>query len=265
MKTNNKSNESIISALLKEANEIEPSVELFAKIKEDIYKKECEEKMETKSTSFKKGRKMTVLVASFVLLFSVTVLGATILKGNSWIGSSNHKYRTFPSQEKVLKDVGFSPKYTESLPGGFEYVSGGIGESKLSDDTGETLTQTKDLNLGYRREDEKLTLSLSISQVEEEFLDDKGNQSVGEVNGINLYYYQQDYKFVPPSYELTEEDKKAQEVGELEISYGASETSVSNVQGLSWYEDGLHYIIMGNDYRFTIEEMIDMAEVIIKQ
>ena len=137
MKKDNELNESILSALLKETNEIEPSVGLFDKIKEDIYKKECEETMKSKSTSLKKSRRMTVLVASFVLLFSVTVLGATILKGNTWIGSSNHKYRTFPSQEKVLKDVGFSPKYTESLPGGFEYVSGGVGESKLSDDTGE--------------------------------------------------------------------------------------------------------------------------------
>lgn len=262
---NNKYNESIISALLKETNEIEPSEGLFSKIKEDIYKKECEGAMKSKSTSFKKGRRLTVLVASFVLLFSVTVLGSTILKGNTWMSSSNHKYRTFPSQEKVLKDIGFSPKYSESLPGGFEYVGGGIGDSQLSDETGEILTETKSLDLGYRRENEKSTLNLSITQVEERFLDDKDNKLVGDLNGINLYYYQKDYKFVPANYELTEEDKKSQEDGILEISYGASEISNSNIQGISWYEDGLHYTLMGSDYNFTVEEMIDMAEVIIKE
>ncbi len=262
---NDKYSEPIISALLKETNEIEPSDGLFEKIKADIYKKECEQVMKSKSASFKKGRKLTALVASFVLLFSVTVLGATILKGNTWMSSSNHKYRTLPSQEKVLKDIGFSPKYAESLPGGFEYVGGGTGDSKLSDETGETLTETKSLELDYRREDEKSTLSLSITQVEEIFLDDEDNELVGDLNGINLYYYQKDYKFVPPNYELTEEDKKLHEDGLLEISSGSSEISNSNIQGLSWYEDGLHYTIMGGNYNFTVEEMIDMAVAIIKE
>lgn len=263
MKINKESNEQIKLALLQGTDQIEPSAGLFDKIKKDIYKKECGETMESKASSSKKGRRLAVLVASFVLLCSLTVLGVTM--GKSWIGHTNLKYKTFPSQEKIFKDVGFVPKYTESLPGGFEYVSGGIGESKLSDDAGNILTQTKDLNLGYKRENDKSTLDLSITQVEERFLDNKESQLVGDLNGINLYYYQQDYKFVPPNYELTEEDKKKMEEGKLEISYGASEINLCNVQGLSWYEDGLEYMIMGSDFGFTVEEMIDMATVIIQQ
>lgn len=265
MKMNNKCDEQIKRTLLKETDEIEPSEELFDKIKNDIYEKECEETMGNKMTSFKKGRRWTVLVASFVLLCSVTVLGVTMVKGNSWVGHSNNKYKTFPAEKRILKDVGFTPKYTKSLPGGFEYVSGGIGESELSDETGSVLTETKDITLGYRRENDKSTLDLSITQIEEMFLDNKESQLVGDLNGVNLYYYQQNYKFVPANYELTEEDKKATEAGKLEISYGAPETTLSNVQGLSWYEDGLEYMIMGNDYGFTVEEMVDMATVIIEQ
>lgn len=263
MKMNKESNEQIKLALLQVTNEIEPSGELFDKIKKDIYKKECGETMKSKVTKVKKGRRLAAMVASFILLGSLTVLGVTM--GKSWVGHTNLKYKTFPNQEKILKDVGFTPKYSESLPGGFEYVNGGTGESKLSDDAGNVLTQTKDVTLGYKRENEKATLDLSITQVEERFLDNKESQLVGDLNGISLYYYQQDYKFVPENYELTEEDKRAKEAGELEISYGASEISISNVQGLSWYEDGLKYMIMGSDYGFTVEEMIDMATVIIQQ
>lgn len=265
MKVEKRSNEQIKLSLLEVTDEVEPSVGLFDKIKEDIYKKECEETMGNKTTSFKRGRRLTVLVASFVLLCSVTVLGVTVLKGNTWIGHSNSKYTSFPSQEKILKDVGFTPKYTKSLPGGFEYTRGGIGKSKLSDESGEVLTKTKDVSLGYKRESEKSTLNLSITQVEEKFLDYEENQLVGDLNGINLYYYQKDYKFVPADYELTEEDKKSQEEGKLEISYGVSEISLENIQGLSWYEDGLQYMITGSDYDFTVEEMIDMATVVINQ
>lgn len=263
MKMNKESNEEIELALLQVTNEIEPSEDLFDRIKKDIYKKESGQTMKNKKSSSKKGRRIVTLVASFILLFSITVLGVTM--GKSWIGYTSLKYKTFPSQEKIFKEVEFSPKYTELLPGGFEYVNGGTGESELLDDAGNLLTQTKNVSLGYKRENEKSMLDLSISQVEEKFLDNKASQLVGEINGINLYYYQQDYKFVPPNYELTEEDEKAKEVGDLEISYGASEISISNVQGLSWYEDGLEYMIMGSDYGFTTEEMIKMARVIIEQ
>lgn len=263
MKMNKKNDNEIKLAILKETDEIEPSVDLFDKIKKDIYKKESGWTMKNKLMGSSKRRRIVTLVASFILLFSITVLGVTM--GRSWIGHSSLKYKTFPSQEKIYKDVGFAPKYTKSLPGGFEFINGGTGESKLLNDDGDILTQTSDINLAYKRENEKSLLHLTITQVEEIFLDNKESQLVGDLNGIDLYYYQQDYKFVPPNYELTKEDKKATEAGTLEISYGASEVSVSNVQGLSWYEDGLEYMIMGNDFDFTVEEMVDMAKAIIKE
>lgn len=263
MKRNEKFDDKIKMAFLQGSDEIKPSIGLFDKIKKDIYKKECMETMKNKGNNLKKSRRFIVLVASFVMLFSITVIGVTM--GKSWLGYTNLKYKTFPSQEKIYNDVGFVPKYTDSLPGGFEYVNGGSGESKLSDETGNILTKTKDLSLGYRRGNEKSMLDLSITQVEEEFLDNKESQLVGHINGINLYYYQQDYKFVPSNYELTEEDKNKMEAGQLEISYGESDIKLSHVQGLSWYEDGLEYMIMGGDFGFTVEEMMDMARVIIQQ
>ena len=263
MKINKGSSEQIKFALLQGTDQIEPSAGMFDKIKKDIYNKECGEKAEGKGRVFKKGKRLAVLVTSFILLCGLTVLGATM--GKSWIGHTNLKYKTFPSQERIFKDLGFVPKYTESLPGGFEYANGGIGESKLSDDDGSILTKTKDVDLGYKRKNGKSTLNLSITQVEEKFLDREESQLVGDLNGINLYYYQQDYKFVPADYELTEEDIRKMEAGELEISYGASDISLSNIQGLSWYEDGLQYMIMGGNFGFTVEEMIDMATHIIQQ
>lgn len=263
MNINKRSNEQIKSVLSEELDQIKPSDELFNRIKVDIEKKECVKEMENNTINFKKGKRLTILVSSFILLFSITVLGVTM--GKSWISTSNHQYKNFPSQEKILNDVGFIPKYTEVLPGGFEYFSGGIGESKLSDESGNTLTQTKDVDLGYKRKNEKSVLNLSITQVEEQFLDNKEDQLVGDLNGVSLYYSQKDYKFVPANYKITEEDKKAEEEGKLIITYGASEVSVENIQNLSWYEDGLEYMIIGNDYGFTVQEMIDMASAVINK
>lgn len=60
-----------------------------------------------------------------------------------------------------------------------------------------------------------------------------------------------------------QEDKTAYEAGKIEISYGSSQVSYESVQALSWYEEGLHYTIMGSDYNFTIEQMLEMSKIII--
>ena len=262
MKTNRQQNEQIRMALSQRAINIEPSEELFSKIKTNINEQESGKIMGNKVAGIRKGKRLAIIAASFVLLGSIAVLGTTM--GRSWVGHTTLKYKAFPSQEKILKDVGFVPKYTQSLPGGFEYVNGGTGESELSDDAGDVLTKTKKVRLGYKRGNEKAGLSLNITQIDEVFLDShETSQLVGDLDGITLYYYEKDYKFVPPSYELAQEDKRAYEAGELEISYGASEISLENVQGLSWYEDGLQYMLMGSDFGFTVEEMIDMAKAVI--
>lgn len=260
MKTNQYKDEEIRLGLVQKTAEIEPSAELFSKIKQNITEVESEEKM--KIFGFKKGKmSVAVLTCCILLLVSTAVIGGTI--GTSWIGHTNHRYMSFPSEERIIKDVGFAPKYTETLPGGFEFSRGGTGDSQLSDEEGNIITQTKEVTLGYTRGAEKSPLSLTVSQIQEEFVDNNSSSLVDNYKGINLYYYEKDYKFVPPGYQLTEEDKKDNEAGELEISYGSSEVSCENIQCLSWYEEGLQYMIMGNDYNFPPEEMVEMSKAII--
>ena len=148
MKNNKICHEEIRTVLLQEVNQIEPSKGLFEKIKKNIYEQEDIGIMGNKARGIKKGRRLAIMVASFIIIGSLTVMGVTM--GKSWVGYTDTKYKTFPSQERVLKDVGFLPKYPESLPGGFEYADGGTGESTLSD-AGDVLTKVKEVTLGYKR------------------------------------------------------------------------------------------------------------------
>lgn len=263
MKVNKDYDGEIKSVLFEQAEGIKASRDLFDKIEKNINELECGKVMKNKSIGLRKSRRIIAMAASFILLASLTVWGIT--NGSSWIGHSNHKYKNFPSEKQIIKDVGFAPKYHDSLPGGFEYHSGGTGESKLLDETGNILTTTKEVSLGYKRGNEKSLVNLTITQLEESFLDHGESELIGNIDGVDLYYYEKDYKFVPPNYELTDEDKIAHEAGQLEISYGASEISIENIQSISWYENGLMYSIMGGDYNFTIDQMVDMAEFVIEQ
>lgn len=262
MKMNEYQDEEIRFGLAQKAAEIEPSAELFSSIKQNIIEMEREEEMKKKVFSLKKSKpSIVVLTCCVLLLVSTAVIGATL--GTSWIGHTNHKYASFPSEERIIKDLGFAPKYLEILPGGFEFSRGGIGKSQLKDEAGNVITETKEVDFTYTRGTEKSPLSLTVSQINEEFIDNSSSRLIDNYNGIKLYYYEKDYKFVPPGYVLTEADKRADEAGELEISYGSSEISYENVQGLGWYEDGLRYMVMGSDYNFTIEEMVEMSKAII--
>ncbi|MHC1748914.1 MAG: hypothetical protein AB9856_11300 [Cellulosilyticaceae bacterium] len=263
MKTSNQKDEEIRNTLSHKAKQVEPSSDLFNKIRKDIYEKECRETMKNKTWGFKKKRKLVTITALCIVLGSITVIGATM--GKSWIGHSNNSYKTYPSQEKIEKDTGFTPKYTKELPGGFEYASGGPGESELRDDSGKTLTNTKTVTLVYQKGNEKPNLTLMVEKIDKEFIDNAHSKLVKSDKGIEFYYYDQDYKFVPPNYELTEADKKAEAEGKLAITFGSDEVRCENVQGISWYEEGLHYTLMGNDFHFEVEEMIEMAEYVINQ
>ena len=65
--------------------------------------------------------------------------------------------------------------------------------------------------------------------------------------------------------ELTEEDKKAKESGELVFSYGSSEVEIVKVQSLSWKKDSLHHNMMQMDGKLSQRELVEMATEVIKQ
>ena len=88
---------------------------------------------------------------------------------------------------------------------------------------------------------------------------------IGSFNGCDLYYINYTNKLVPPGYEMTEEDKKAQETGEIVFSVGSNEVNISEVQGLSWEDDGIHYNLTQIDGDLDKDGLVEMAEEIIEK
>ena len=95
--------------------------------------------------------------------------------------------------------------------------------------------------------------------------DERGREpdAVLVIEGIEVKYYLDTYKWVPSEYELTEQDKKNMEKDNYFISMGASKVSENQVSGVSWVQDGIYYHI-GNVYGKTEPEvMFQMAEELI--
>ena len=71
------------------------------------------------------------------------------------------------------------------------------------------------------------------------------------------------HKFVPPDYELTEEDLQLQASGDVVFSYGSVEVITRTSYSCMFDYDGLSYDIMGFDLTLQPEALADMAAELI--
>nr|WP_302596514.1 hypothetical protein [uncultured Cellulosilyticum sp.] len=260
---NCKEDKNIKIVLNQEVEDIEVSPDLFNKIRKNIYEEEQRNTMKNKGFSLGRKKRVALVAGLCLIVGSITAVAAAT--SGSWISRSHTAYNSFPTQEKVENDNGFLPKYVESLPGGFEYKKASIGKGEMTDEAGKLVTKTKEITFMYSNgEKERQPISLNTMLVDEKYLNHEGETKLEEsYKGIDLYYYNQTYKFVPANYVLTAEDNKAMAAGALEVSYGSDKVEVQQVQAISWYEDGISYNIMGNDYNFNIDELVNMAQTVI--
>lgn len=263
MKSKEQINNEIKSTLYHQANHMEPNKDLFNQIRLNIYEKEQQEVMKNKKFSFKNRKKLIAAAIACLALTSITIIGASL--GKSWVSYTGMQYQEFPSTTVLKQDVGFIPKYTQELPGGFEYKNGGFGTAELLDETQNALTETSHISFLYERKQDKQQLMLNAEQIEQQYLTYGTTEIVENYNNIPLYYHQQTYKFVPEDYNMTEEDQQAIESGKLQISIGSQEVEIQNYQNLSWYEQGINYSLSAFDGEYTVEQMTEMAKHIINQ
>ena len=256
---NHKKEEWIKNILNEKVEDIKASETLWNKIRIDIYEKEQNNMMKNKWFNLQKSKKL-IITTLCVAVGSVTVIGATLSKG--WIGHSTIKYTQLPSIERVQKDVGFAPKYVDELPGGFKFENGAVGTSTLTDEAGKAIVEAKNISFSYVKDNDKRPVFLDTEKIDQKYIEHSDSILVKTENEVDFYYYEKIYKFVPVDYELTEADNKAYKAGELEISYGASEISLEQVQSLSWYEEGIAYSLLSYDYDFEVDELLEMAEAV---
>ncbi|MEG0014867.1 MAG: hypothetical protein RR886_07975, partial [Cellulosilyticaceae bacterium] len=207
------------------------------------------------------------------LCIATAVVAAPLIQQNSYISMSGAKrYKEFAELEKVVKKIGITPKYLETLPNGFYFEEATLVESYIDDESGKILEGSKKTGVSISYTKDGVTqgdfMSLSIEPITE--VDRQVRQqllqvydSVNVYEGITLNYESMAYKFVPEDYELTEADIKAQEDGDLAISVGSTEVEMSLMKSVLWEDNGLSYILTNSNYDLSEDEMLDIAKAII--
>lgn len=217
------------------------------------------EKEETmnKKAFFKRG--LAIAIAA-VLVIGATVYAATGAVTQHFSSSkSKAEYTSLPNESRMKKDIGYVPDLAEKFASGYQFSEANIVNNNLKDESGTSVDKYKSITARYEKDGNELLISAEKSDVLE---------AVGEVaetyNGIDISYMAYTNKFVPADYELTEEDKTAQENGDLVFSYGVDEVEIKHIQSAGFVKDGIRYTLTEMEESITQEDLLEMAREIIE-
>ena len=245
-------------------SETGPAVIDAEAIKAMVHNKIGSVKPERRKRPMLKSKKVrTILIAAIaVMALSVSAFAAsgviTRWNSHSW---SRAEYETLPTVEQTVKDVGYAAKLIEEFSNGYTFQAGSIVDNDLVDEGGHSAESFKSFNFTYAKDGDEVWFS------QEKYDSDLGEVSgdvAATVDGIDVMYFSYNNKLVPPDYELSDEEKAAEEAGELVFSYGSDEVTLQVVQCVFWDEGNMHYSFTQMDGALSAEELVAMAAEVIQ-
>lgn len=207
-------------------------------------------------------KKLVIGVAAGCLLVSGGALAAgrvVSLSSHSFLWDA---YNNYSDMDKAQAELGYSVDTVEAFSNGYRFDRMFVDDVNGTDEDGNVIYTFKSLNISYEKGGEA-SMWLDASKPVEPSSREGEPEATRQVEGITLYYDVTTYKFVPPNYELTEEDQAKLERDDFTISYGSSEVEVQQNANVTWERDGVHYNLAGFDLNLSADEMFDMAEEII--
>ncbi len=209
-------------------------------------------------------RKMIVAVAAMCLLGTMVALGA----GKVAYYSSSHNanepdFASFADMGSAKEQTGFPVKAVEKFDNGFAFQNACVINVDAHDESGQTVDTFPELSVEYTKNGQRI--SLSIEKERPEYVESTtGNPVDIPYKDLTLTYRNDHYKFVPPDYEVTEEDQAAIDAGEMYLSYGSSEVELKDFHFVGWKEGEIRYSLMSyGDGALGQDEMVKMAQQII--
>lgn len=215
---------------------------------------------ERKSIRVKSKKKAVFAAAAAALILGITAIASSGIV-STWIGvsSSIPDYKTLPTAERVKKDIGYDAVLIDGFANGYTFADGSIVKNVLKDENGKNTEKFKSVSFRYEKDGDRVFFSQNKHNASTK----QEGEIVAAAGDTDIYYYSYTNKIVPPDYKMTDEDKKAEQSGELVFSYGASTIETSKVQSVTWKKDDAEYCLMQIDGKLTAEQLAEMAKEII--
>ena len=202
------------------------------------------------------ARRFIPAVAAAVLVIGIGAFAAGNLVTNWYASSSsNPDYTSLPTEKRCVKDVGFEPILISEFSNGYKFADGSVVKNELGGEDGSTVEKFKSLDFRYKKGGDTLYFTQEKYSADAE----QAGEIAASKDGTDYYFYSYKNKVVPPDYKLTDEDKAAEESGELVFSYGSDEVRISTVSTVRWQKGDMHFSLMQIDGKLTKDEMLDTA------
>ena len=194
---------------------------------------------------------------------AIAVTGAFAAGGIFSEGWSDQRL-DLSSTQAHLADAGVALTLPDKI-GEYTFSYGFDVDTTAQNDMGET-EKVSEVDATYTKDGAELNLSAhkSYTVFTEDEQDNPVPATTTEVNGVTLTYRDAHYRFVPPDYEKSDEEKQQEKNGELVISYGSDEVEDKMFQSVLWEQDGVTYLISGFDTGLDAQAMFDMAAELVK-
>ncbi len=244
--------------------QLEVSDHMKQQIDIKIMKTQAEEDNYMKHFSVKK---LVIGVIAACLIVGTVAIAGTGIKNYVSHGVIFPDFTKFEDLSKAEDTVGFSVKAVEDFSGGYQADGIFIREISILNEADQIEAEGKTVEIKYKKGSEQISYSVRkvFSSEDVNFLlsGESADKAI-KCGDITVTFKSVTNKFVPPNYELTEEDKQNMEKANYNIGYGSDKVEVNTSSSVTWIQDGLLYELFGFDLSTTPDEMLQMAKEVIE-
>ena len=166
------------------------------------------------------GIRKIVVAAAVVAAFGVTAIAAMKAAGlESHTDLRDAVYSVSEIQE-LSDDEDFGVKYIDEFSNGYKFEVGYPSVGKATDADGNTIKEYTSFAVEYKNGDSEIVF---FTEPNADVVDMPTDCETVDVDGTTVYTMEDTYKFVPPDYEMTEQDKEDEASGKYIFSYGTDE------------------------------------------
>lgn len=204
-------------------------------------------------------RKMVVAVAAVCILGSMTAVAAGRIVGVSGHSSHKEEITQYSQLAAMEQKVGVSSGVPQTFSNGFAFANAMPVYSQAEDKEGNTVMSGQGISLTYKKEG---MADINISAEEAGMYEESVTAGAGQTfehKGITLGYNEIHYRFVPGDYQVSEEEKKLEEQGDIVISYGSDQVEDQISKSMIWENKDKVYTLMAFDSSMEAQEFYEMA------
>ena len=205
-------------------------------------------------------KRVFVVAAAICVLGAITAVAAGKVAYTSGGGSHLDDF-TYDKLREMETKLGYTTNAPETFSNGYRFDMGMPIHQDAMDQDGNVIKSTEGFSLNYKKDGNP---DVFITVQGTSLYDEEGQpDQTFDHNGITLNYTRDQYRFVPPDYQVSDEEKAKEAAGELYISYGSDKVQDKVAQSMLWKDGEKVYIITAMDNPMTARDMARMAGELI--